>query len=79
MNSAKYANSISSIMSPPRRQRSGSSPWAESLIHWSDMEDIFLCNYYSVGKTSVVRRAIHEFSKGSGEVSMRHGRDLEIS
>ena len=32
------------------------------------MEDAFLRKYYSVGKTSVVRRAIHKFSQGSGEV-----------
>ena len=67
-------------MSPPRRprcasfpsrlrkgQRSGFSPWAASLIH-GDMEDIFLRMYYSVGKTSAVRRAIREFSQGPGEV-----------
>ena len=35
---------------------------------WRDMEDVFLCKYYSVGKTSAVRRAIREFSQGSGEV-----------
>ena len=35
---------------------------------WRDMEDAFLCKYYSVGKTSAVRRAIREFSQGSGEV-----------
>ena len=33
-----------------------------------NMEDAFLCKYYSVGKTRVVRRAIREFSQGSGEV-----------
>ena len=32
------------------------------------MEDAFLRKYYSVGKTSAVRRAIREFSQGSGEV-----------
>ena len=32
------------------------------------MEDAFLRKYYSVGKTSAVRRAIHEFSQGLGEV-----------
>ena len=32
------------------------------------MEDGFLRKYYSVGKTSVVRRAIREFSQGSGQV-----------
>ena len=35
---------------------------------WSDIEDTFLRKYYSVGKTSAVRRAIHEFSQGLGEV-----------
>ena len=35
---------------------------------WRDMEDAFLRKYYSVGNTSAVRRAIHEFSQGSGEV-----------
>ena len=35
---------------------------------WRDMEDVFLCKYYSVGKTNVVRRAIYEFSQGPGEV-----------
>ena len=32
------------------------------------MENTFLRKYYSIGKTSVVRRAIREFSQGSGEV-----------
>ena len=32
------------------------------------MEDAFLRKYYSVGKTSVVRCAIREFSQGPGEV-----------
>ena len=32
------------------------------------MEGTFLHKYYSVGKTSVVRRAIHEFSQVPGEV-----------
>ena len=35
---------------------------------WRDMEDAFLCKYYSVGKTSAVRRTIREFSQGLGEV-----------
>ena len=46
--------------------------WFFTLGHefdsWRDMEDTFLCKYYSVGKTSAVRRAIREFSQGSGEV-----------
>ena len=32
------------------------------------MKDAFLHKYYSVGKTSVVRRAMREFSQGQGEV-----------
>ena len=32
------------------------------------MEHAFLRKYYLVGKTSAVRRAVHEFSQGSGEV-----------
>ena len=35
---------------------------------WRDMEEAFLRKYYSVCKTSTVRRAIHEFSQGPGEV-----------
>ena len=35
---------------------------------WRDMEDAFLHKYYSVGKTSVVGRAIREFSQGPDEV-----------
>ena len=35
---------------------------------WRDMEGAFLCKYYSVGKTSAMRRAIREFSQESGEV-----------
>ena len=35
---------------------------------WRDMEDAFLRKYYSVGKTSAVRRAIREFSQGPGKV-----------
>ena len=35
---------------------------------WRDTEDVFLCKYYSVGKTSAVRRAKREFSQGQGEV-----------
>ena len=33
------------------------------------MEDALLHKCYSVGKTSVVRRAIRKFSQGPGEVS----------
>ena len=32
------------------------------------MEDALLRKYYSVRKTSVVRRAISEFSQGLGEI-----------
>ena len=35
---------------------------------WRDMEDAFLSKYYSVGKTSAVRRDIRKFSQGPGEV-----------
>ena len=35
---------------------------------WRDIEDAFLRKYYSVGKTSVVRRAIREFAQVPGEV-----------
>ena len=35
---------------------------------WRDMEDTFSDKYYSVGKTSAMRRAIREFSQGPGEV-----------
>ena len=35
---------------------------------WRDMEDVFLCKYYSVGKTSAMTRAIREFSQASGEI-----------
>ena len=35
---------------------------------WRDMEDAFLRKYYSVGKTSVVRCAICQFSQGPVEV-----------
>ena len=35
---------------------------------WRDMEDAFLCKYYSVGKTSALRRAIRKFSPRLGEV-----------
>ena len=46
--------------------------WFFTLGHefdsWRDMENTFLLKYYSVGKTSTVRRAIREFSQGLGEV-----------
>ena len=32
------------------------------------MKEAFLHKYYSVGKTSVVRRAIGKFSQGPGEI-----------
>ena len=35
---------------------------------WRDMKDAFLRNYYSIGKTSILRRAIREFSQGPSEV-----------
>ena len=35
---------------------------------WRYIEDAFVRMYYSVGKTSTVRRAIREFSQGPGEV-----------
>ena len=49
-------------------QRSGFSPWAMSLVHGEIWKTHFLHKYYSVGKTSAVRRAIREFSQGPGEV-----------
>ena len=46
--------------------------WFFTLGHefdsWIDMEDASLHKYYSLGKTSAVRRAIHKFSYGTGEV-----------
>ena len=46
--------------------------WFFTLVRefdsWRDVEDAFLRKYYSVGKTSAMRRTIHEFSQGSGEV-----------
>ena len=46
--------------------------WLFTLGHdfdlWRDMEDACLRKYYSIGKTSAMRRAIREFSQGSGEV-----------
>ena len=35
---------------------------------WREIEDTFLRKDYSIGKTRAVRRAIREFSQGSGEV-----------
>ena len=34
---------------------------------WTKMEEEFLRKYYSVGKTTSVRKAIHEFSQGTSE------------
>ena len=47
---------------------SGFSSWAASLIHGEIWKTHFLRKYYSVGKTSAMRRAICEFSQGPGEV-----------
>ena len=41
---------------------------AREFDSWRDTKDEFLCKYYSIGKTSVGRRAIGEFSIGPGEV-----------
>ena len=43
-------------------------PLGREFGGWRDMEDAFLRKYYSVGKNSAMRRAIREFSQGSGEV-----------
>ena len=46
--------------------------WFFTLGHefdlWRVIEDVFLRNYYSVGKTSAVRQGIRELSQGPGEV-----------
>ena len=34
---------------------------------WTKMEEEFLTKYYSVGKTTSVRKAIHEFTQGPSE------------
>ena len=34
---------------------------------WTEMEEEFLWKYYSVGKTTSVRKAIHEFTQGLSE------------
>ena len=56
----------------PFRLKERAKEWFFTLGHefdsWRDMEDAFLCKYYSVGKTSAMRRAIHKFLQGPGEV-----------
>ena len=79
--SARCANSTNSTMSPsqmakmrffPFTLKKRAKKWFITLGRefdsWRDMEDAFLHKYYSVGKTSAVRRAIREFSQGPGEV-----------
>ena len=81
MNSARCANSISSTISPLRWPRCVFSPSrfkerAKNLFFtlgrefdsWRDIEDAFLRKYYSVSKTSAVRKAIRELSQEPGEV-----------
>ena len=66
-------------MSPPTRWRWNSFPlpldrakdWflklGKEFTSWTEMEEEFLRKYYSVGKTTSVRKAIHEFTQGSSE------------
>ena len=43
-------------------------PLGPEFDSWRDIEDAFLRKYYLVSKTIAMRRGIHEFSQGSGEV-----------
>ena len=39
----------------------------KEFTSWTEMEEEFLRKYYSVGKTTSIRKAIWEFTQGSGE------------
>ena len=39
----------------------------KKFTSWTEMEEEFLRKYYSVGKTTSVRKAIQEFTQGSSE------------
>ena len=39
----------------------------KEFTSWTEMEEEFLRKYYSVGKTTFVRKAIREFTQGSSE------------
>ena len=43
------------------------------------MEEEFLRKYYSLGKTTSVRKAMHEFTQDRVKHFMKLGRDLETS
>ena len=40
----------------------------KEFTSWVEMEEEFLRKYYSVGKTTSVRKAIHEFTQGTSEM-----------
>ena len=39
----------------------------KEFISWTEMEEEFLRKYYSIRKTTSVRKAIREFTQGSSE------------
>ena len=39
----------------------------KEFTSWTEMEEEFLRKYYSLGKTTSVRKAIREFTQGSSE------------
>ena len=39
----------------------------KEFTSWTEMEEEFLRKYYSVGKTTSIRKAIHEFTQGTSE------------
>ena len=40
----------------------------KEFTSWTEMEEEFLRKYYSIGKTTSVRKAIREFTQGSSEI-----------
>ena len=39
----------------------------KEFTSWTEMEEEFLRKYYSIGKTTSIRKAIHEFTQGTSE------------
>ena len=68
MSPPRLQRCVSSLSHLKKGQRSDIFTLGREFDSQRDMEDAFLRKYYLLGKTSVMRRAIHEFSQRLGEV-----------
>ena len=67
----------------PATLRDSTKEWflksGKVFTFWTNMEEEFIRKYYSVGKTTSIRKAIHEFTQGPSETFYEVWRNLKTS